>query len=160
MTDLAEHESFQNPLLTSLEQVVHENAPEWKLEQAGYSNSTSVSSEWSHGKDKAGIQIARMASVEEASSHLQLFAWHIPFTPTHLEDWQRDPGHFQLPQPVLPDTSLPDLGDENYVWTTYDETASSLIKLRSGNLIVQVDGSSFGVAEMLARLVAEHLHAT
>ena len=82
-------------MLTSLEQIVQEKAPEWKLVQATYSASTRVYSEWSDGKDKAVIQLARMASADEASSHLQMFAWHIPLTPSHLADMQRDPTHFQ-----------------------------------------------------------------
>jgi hypothetical protein len=159
MTDLTAHDSFENPLLTSLEQIVQEKAPEWKCVQAGYSASTSVYSEWSDGKDKAVIQLARVPSAEEASSHLQMFAWHIPLTASHLADIQRDPAHFQLPQPVLPDARLPNLGDENHVWTRYDERGSSLIKLRCGSLIVQVDASSFGVAEKLARLIAEEMGA-
>ncbi len=139
--------------------MVQEKSPEWKLVRAGYSDSTDVYSEWSDGKDKAVIQLARMAAAEEASSHLQMFAWHIPLTPSHLADMQRDPVHFQLPQPVMPDAKLPNLGDENHVWSKYDEWGSSLIKLRCGSLIVQVDASSFGVAEKLARLVAEQIGA-
>lgn len=54
---------------------------------------------------------------------------------------------------------IPGLGDENHVWSRYDESGSGLIKLRVGSLIVQADGSSLGVAERLARLVAEHLSA-
>jgi len=159
MTDLAAHELFENPLLTELEHIVQEKAPEWKLVGSGYSATSSVYSEWSDGKDKAVILLARMASGEEASSHLQMFAWHIPLTPSHLADIQRDPVHFQLPQPVFPDARLPNLGDENHVWSKYDERGSCLIKLRSGSLIVQVDASSFGVAEKLARLVGERMGA-
>jgi len=159
MTDSAAHGSFDNPLLTSLEQIVEEKAAEWKLVHATYSDSTSLFSEWSRGEDKAVIQIARMGSAEQASSHLHLFAWHIPLKPSDVANMQRDPDHFQIPQPVLADAKLPNVGDENYVWSKYDQTASSLIKLRSGNVIVHVDGSSFGVAEMFARLLAEHLRA-
>jgi hypothetical protein len=159
MTDLAANEIFGNPLLASLDRIVQERAPEWKLVQAGYSASSSVYSEWSDGKDKAVIQLARMASGEEASSHLQMFAWHIPLTPSHVADIQRDPVHFRLPQPVMPDARLPNLGDENHVWSKYDERGSSLIKLRRGSLIVQVAASSFGVAEKFARLVDEPIDA-
>ena len=159
MTHLAAHELFENPLLTSLEQILREKAPEWKLVQATHSDSTGVYSEWSDGKDKAVIQLARLASADEASSHLQMFAWHIPLTPSLLADIQRDPAHFQLPQPVMPDAKLPNLGDENYVWSKYDERGSSLIKLRCGSLLVQVDTSSFVVAEKLARLVAAQIGA-
>lgn len=67
----------------------------------------------------------------------------------------RDPEHYQLPPPVMPDARLPDLDNENLVWTSYDESGNSLIKLKVGDLFVQVDGSSFAVAERFARLVAE-----
>jgi hypothetical protein len=159
MSELASQEFFENPLLTSLEQVFRDKAPEWKLVNAMYPDESKIYSEWSDGQSKAVIQIARMASPEEASSHLRMFAWHIPLTPSALADIQRNPAQSRLPQPVMPDASLPNLGDENHVWRQYDERGSSLIKLRAGSLIMQVDGSSFAVAERLARLVAEQMRA-
>ena len=57
----------------------------------------------------------------------------------------------------MPDARLPNLGDENHVWTRYDERENSLIKFRVGDLFVQVEGSTFAVAETLARLVAEQM---
>ena len=151
--------SDTNPLLASLEQIFQEKAPEWTLVNAMYPNESKIYSEWGDGDSKAIVQIARMSSPEEASSHLQMFAWHIPLTPSHLADMQRDPAQLQLPEPVMPDAKLPNLGDENHVWRRYDERGSSLIKLRVDNLIVQVDGSSFATAERLARLVAEQMRA-
>jgi hypothetical protein len=159
MSDRASQEFFENPLLTSLERIFQAKVPEWKLISAMYPDQSQVYSEWSDGGDKATIQIASMASPEEATSHLQMFAWHIPLTPSHLADMQRDPARFRLPQPVMPDAKLPDLGDENHVWRQYDERGGSLIKFRVGHLIVQVDGPSFGVAERLARIAAEHMRA-
>ena len=159
MSDLSPQEFFENQLLNSLQRIFREKAPEWKLVNAGYSDESKVYTEWSDGANKAVIQVAAMASPEEASSHLQMFAWHIPLTPSHLADMQRDPARFRLPQPVMPDAELPNLGDENHVWRRYDESGSSLIKLRSGNLIIQVDGSSFEVSERVARFVAEQLRA-
>ena len=150
---------FENPLLKSLEQMFQDKAPDWKLEGAMYPNESQVSTEWSDGESKAIVQLARMSSPEEASNHLHIFAWHIPLTPALMEEAQRDLPGFQLPQPVLPDAKLPDLGNENYVWTAYDELGSSLIKLTVGDLFVQVDGSSFAVTERLARFVADEMRA-
>ncbi len=67
--------------------------------------------------------------------------------------------NFQLPQPIKPDVKLPDIGNESYVWSRSNEGGESLIKLRKGNMIMQVDGSSFPVAERFARLVAESVRA-
>jgi hypothetical protein len=159
MSDIASQEFYENPLFTLLVQLFRDKAPEWKLMNAMYPDESKVYSEWGDGDGKAVIQIARMASPEQASSHLQMFAWHIPLSPSSLTDMQRNPAQFQLPQPVMPDTELPNLGDENHAWSRYDERGSSLIKLRAGSLFVQVDGSSFAVAERLARLVAEQLRA-
>jgi len=159
MGDLTSQESIENPLLTALVRIFREKAPEWRLVTAMYPDESKVYSEWGHADSKAVVQVVRMASPEEASSHLRMFAWHIPLTPFHLADMQRDPAQFQLPQPVMPDARLPNLGDENHIWRRYDERGSSLIKLRVDNLIVQVDGSSFEVAERLARLVAEQIRA-
>ena len=157
MNDIPSEWLIEHPLLKSLEQIFQDNAPEWEHGPAWYSDENAVSSEWIDGESKVIVQIARMASPEEASFYLQTFAWHIPLTPSDMEEVQRDPANFQLPQPVMPDTRLPDLGNENYVWTRYDERGSSLIKLRVDDLFVQVDGSSFPVVERFARLVAEQM---
>ena len=159
MSDIASQEFFENPLLAALWRIVQEKVPEWKLVNAMYPDDSKVYSEWSDGDNKAVIQIASLASPGEASSHLQMFAWHIPLTPSHLTEMQRDPAQFKLPEPIMPDAKLPDVGDENHVWSKYDESGGSLIKLRRGNLLVQVDGSSLAVAERLARLVAEQMRA-
>jgi hypothetical protein len=159
MSDIDPQFFLESPLLKSLEQIFEERAPEWKRETASYSENE-VASEWVNGDSKAIVQIARMASPEEVSTHLQLFAWHIPLTDSDFEEVMRDPDHYQLPQPVMPDAKLPSFDNENYVWTRYNEHGSSLIKLKVGNLFVQVDGSSFAVAERFARIVAEHLRLT
>jgi hypothetical protein len=157
MSDIEPEWYFENPLLKSLEQIFQDKAPEWKRGAAWYSDEGALSSEWIDGESKVIIHIARMASTEEAASHLELFAWHIPLTASDFEEVMRDPDHYQLPQPVMPDAKLPNLGNGNYVWTRYDERGSSLIKLQAGNLFVQVDGSSFAIAERFARLVAEQI---
>ena len=146
-------------LFKSLEQIFQDKAPEWKIVCAGHGDDGAVSSEWSSGDSKVIIQIARLASPEEVSTHLQLFAWHIPLTSSDFEEVMRDPEHYQLPPPVMPDARLPNLENENYVWTRYNERGNSLIKLKVGSFFVQVDGSSFAVAEKFARLVAEQLNA-
>ena len=156
MNDIPSELLFEHPLLKSLQQIFQNNAPEWEQGRAWYSDESAISSGWINGDSKVTVQIARMASPEEASFYLQTFAWHIPLTPSDMEQACHDPANFQLPQPVMPDTKLPDLDNENHVWTRYDERGSSLIKLRVGDLFVQVDGSSFPVTERLARLVADH----
>ena len=157
MSDTASPRFFENPLFKSLERIFQAKAPELSCVTAGYGDVNAFSSEWSDGESKVVVQFARLASPEEAAFHLQAFAWHIPLTGAHHEEVQRDPEHFQLPQPVMPNTRLPNLGDENYVWTRYDERGSSLIKFRAGALFVQVDGTSLVVVERLARIVAEHM---
>jgi hypothetical protein len=159
MEAVTPYEPPKNPLLTQLQQVFQENAPEWKLISAAYADDGKIYSEWIREKDKVILQIVSVASPEAAASHLQMFNWHIPLTPTHLAEMQRDPANFKLPQPVMSDYRLANLGDENLVWSKYDETGSSLIKLRKGNLIMQVDGSSLEVAERIARLVVAHIRA-
>lgn len=157
MSDIEPQWSFESPLLKSLEQIFEAKAPEWKCGTASYSDESAIASEWINGDSKAVVQMARMASPEEVSTHLQLFAWHIPLTASDFEQVMHDPAHYQLPQPVMPDAKLPNFDNENYVWTQYDEHGSSLIKFKVGNLFVQVDGSSFAVVERLARLLAEQL---
>lgn len=158
MSDIDPQWSFENPLFTSLEQMFQDKAPEWKIACAWHGDDGAVSTEWINGDSKVIVQIARMASPEEVSAHLQLFAWHIPLRPSDFEEVMRDPDHYQLPPPVMPDTRLPNMG-ENFAWTRYDERGNSLIKLKVDSLFVQVDGSSFAVAEKFARLVAEQLSA-
>ena len=78
-------QSIENPLFKSLEQMFQDKAPEWKCETAMYSDDNAVRSEWSNGASQGVVQLARLPSPEEASFHLQMFAWHIPLTPSDLE---------------------------------------------------------------------------
>src|SRR5262249_2942863 len=127
MSDMTSPQFFENPLLKSLKQIFQDNAPEWELASAWYSDEKAVGTECTNGESKATIQPARCASPDDASFYFQTSPWHIPLPPADYEEVQRDPANYQLPQPVMPDTRLPDLADENYVWTRYDEHGSSLI---------------------------------
>ncbi|MEJ7575948.1 MAG: hypothetical protein WKF74_02965 [Pyrinomonadaceae bacterium] len=161
MNELTSLEFDDNPLLVEIERLFQEKAPDWKLKSAMYSESddSKIYCEWQYGEDIVKIQIVAMASPEAAAAHLQMFDWHIPLTQTHRLEMAQNVGKFQLPEPIKPDAKLPDVGDENYVWSRSNEEGESLIKLREGNMIMQVDGSSYDVAERFARLVAEGIRA-
>ena len=149
----------ENPLLVEIEQLFREHAPEWELRNAMYSDSSKIYCEWQSGEDKVKIQVVVMASSEAAAAHFQMFDWHIPLTQADMLEMAQTADKFQLPQPIKPDAKLPNVGDENHVWSRSNEEGESLIKLRKGNMIMQVDGSSLHVAERFAKLVAEHIRA-
>lgn len=149
----------ENPLVVEIEQLFRENAPEWELRNAMYSDSSKIYCEWQSGEDKVKIQVIAMASSEAAMAHFQMFDWHIPLAQTDMLAMAQNAGAFQLPQPIKPDAQLPNVGDENHVWSKSNEEDESLIKLRKGNMIMQVDGSSLHVAERFARLIAVHIRA-
>ena len=161
MNELTSLEFDDSPLLVEIERLFQEKAPDWKLKSAMYSDSddSKIYCEWQSGEDKVKIQIVVMESPEAAAAHLQMFAWHIPLTQTRRLEMAQDVGSFQLPQPTEPDAKLPGVGDDNHVWSRSNEGGESLIKLRKGNMIMQVDGSSYDVAERFARLVAEGIRA-
>ncbi|MGI8654297.1 MAG: hypothetical protein ACR2LC_03660 [Pyrinomonadaceae bacterium] len=149
----------ENPLLAEIEQLFRENAPEWELRNAMYSDRSKIYCEWQSGEDRVKIQVVVMASAEAAVAHFQMFNWHIPLTQTHMLEMAQNAGNFQLPQPIMPDAELPNVGDENHVWSKSNEEGESLIKLRKDNMIMQVDSSSLPIAERFARLVSEHIRA-
>ncbi|HEX7334102.1 MAG TPA: hypothetical protein VF290_21530 [Pyrinomonadaceae bacterium] len=109
MSDTEPQWAFENPLSKSLEEMFQDKAPEWKIVSAWHGDDGGVSSEWSDGDSKVIVQIARLASPEELSTHLQLFAWHIPLKAADFEEVMRDPANYQLPPPVMPDARLPNL---------------------------------------------------
>ena len=150
-----------NPLLVEIERLFQEKAPDWKLQNAMYSETddSKIYCEWQSGENKVKIQVVVMASVEEADAHFQMFDWHIPLTQTHMLEMAQNAGSFQLPQPIEPDAELPGVGDDNHIWSRSNEEGESIIKLRKGHMIMQVDGSSYEVAERFARLVAEGIRA-
>ncbi len=162
MNELTSLEFDDSPLLVEIERLFQEKAPDWKLKNAMYSDSddSKIYCEWQSGEDKVKIQIVVMASLEEADTHFQMLDWHIPLTQTHMLEMAQNADSFQLPQPIEPDAELLGIGDDNHVWSRSNEEGESLIKLRKGNLIMQVDGSSYDVAERFARLVAEGTRAT
>lgn len=142
-----------NPLLNELVDVLGKREPAWVLESAMYPDETKLHSQWRHGDESLVIQIALRPSAEDAATHFRMFDWHLPLTEELIRAMALEYDKAQLPQPIKPDTKLPNLGDENSVWTKYNQEGNSLIKVRRGRVIVQVDAASFVVAKRFAEHV-------
>jgi hypothetical protein len=56
--------------------------------------------------------------------------------------------------------SLPELGDENHIWTKPGSTAWPTIKFRKGNIIVDVFAPSVAIAKRFAQYVFEQVDAS
>jgi hypothetical protein len=148
----------ENPLLVMMEEVFRSKAPEWKLENAIYSDETRIYSEWQSEKGKVVVQIIIMASSQAAEANLRMFDRKIALGVPNIEE-RNDSARFQSVPTIQADTILPDLGDENKVWREFGKARSTLIKFRTGNAVVQVAGPDIDISMGLARPLAEHLRS-
>ncbi|MCP9493877.1 MAG: hypothetical protein MSG64_05395 [Pyrinomonadaceae bacterium MAG19_C2-C3] len=139
-------------VLKALKKLVQENEPEWKLGHSAYSDATRILCEWQSGDENVTIGMSIEPSLEEAENQFRLFG------STYIYFGQSQALNFLesgMPKPLRPDAKLPDVGDENNVWTRYNEAGRSAIKLRRGKAIMQVDASSFQTAKSFAQHISE-----
>jgi hypothetical protein len=59
--------------------------------------------------------------------------------------------------PIQSSESLPNLGDENYVWRGYGHNSRGVIKLRVGRFLADLNAPTMADAERLARRLADLL---
>jgi hypothetical protein len=59
--------------------------------------------------------------------------------------------------PIQSNESLPDLGDENYLWRGYGQNLRGVIKLRVGRFLADLNAPTMADAERLARRLADLL---
>jgi hypothetical protein len=62
-----------------------------------------------------------------------------------------------LDPPLISDESLPDLGDENFLWRGYPNNQRGVIKFRVGRIIGQVNAPNVEDAERITREAVELL---
>ena len=133
-----------------IEDVFRSKAPEWKLKNAMYSDDTRIYSEWQSEQGKVVVvQIIKMASSGAAAANFNIFDRKMARGAVTEST--------QPSQPIQADTVLPDLGDENIVWTEFGEARGTLIKFRIENAIVQVDSADTDSSVTLAHLLADRL---
>jgi hypothetical protein len=63
----------------------------------------------------------------------------------------------QFDPPIQSSESLPNLGDENYVWRGYGHNSRGVIKLRVGRFLANLNAPTLADAEHLARRLADLL---
>ena len=130
-------------LLARIESSILKEEPRWKLVRK-----TSTRTEqyfgfyWKSGKSSVYVLVAFYGSPKEASNGLK-----------NLPDFLEDGG---LRMVVLPST-IPNLGDENFVWEDCCDKRFTGVDFRKGKVVVHVNAPSIEIAQRFASHVAKTL---
>jgi hypothetical protein len=132
-------------LFTRLEGAINKKELNWKLVRKQVrKNSNSVFYEWRSGKQSVGILILVHASLESAIKTYNGLRF----------DFEAH----GLKMVVLP-TTVPNLGDENYLWEDDSNREITGIDFRKGKVFVHVSTRSMDIAKRFALNIANEIPA-
>ena len=134
-------------LFSDVERVFREKEPAWKVERT-YPTATTdpltLGLVFRSGKQQASVEIAVWKQTTAATD---VFAGDcIAFDNTAGKKMAK--------------TTLPQLGDENHVWTNPHSTAWPMIKFRKGNVLVTVFTPSLAIGKRFAKHVLDQMGAS
>ncbi len=130
--------------IAEIEQVFQEKAPGWKVESKIDQNGSAFFKQetvYKSGKAQAVVSITVWQREKDASDVFEASA--IAF--------DNIAGVHKVKK------SLPDLGDENYIWVNRGNNAWPTIHFRKGSVYVTLFAPSIAVAKRFARYVAERI---
>ena len=134
-------------LFSDVERVFREKEPAWKVERT-YPTATNdpvtLGITFRSGRRQASVEIAIW---KQTSAATDVFAGLVTaFDNTAGKKMKK--------------TTLPQLGDENYVWTNPGSTAWPMIKFRKGNVLVTVFTPSLAIGKRFAKHVLDQMGAS
>jgi len=144
-------------LLDAVERLLVQDESDWALETCYFMVR--------FGRDTGHLLLRIMPTTEQARSTFQFDGDRFVAPKAHLG------GHFKRDSdgtitdrtgkppptpdpPIQSNESLPDIGDENFVWRGYGQNTRGVIKLRVGRFLADVNAPSVEDAQRLARRVA------
>jgi hypothetical protein len=134
-------------LFSDVERVFREKEPAWKVERAYPTTTTdplTLGLVFRSGKQQASVEIAIWKQTTAAAD---VFAGDcIAFDNSAGKKMAK--------------TTLPQLGDENHVWTNPRSTAWPMIKFRKGNVLVTVFTPSLAIGKRFAKRVLDQMVAS
>lgn len=132
-------------LLAQIESSIVKTEPNWRLVRKSRTRKGDyVGFDWKSGKSSVGIFVAFYRSTEEAADHFK-----------NLPGFFEDGG---LRMTILP-TTIPNLGDENYMWKDCCDKRFTGVDFRKGKVVVHVNAPSIEIAQRFASHVAAALTA-
>lgn len=133
-------------LFTRLEASIDKKEPSWKLARKQVrKSSNSVFYEWRSGKQSVGILILVHPSLESAIRTYKGLRY----------DFEAH----GLKMAILP-TTVPNLGDENYLWEDENNKEITGIDFRKGKVFVHVSTRSMEIAKRFALNIADEVPLT
>jgi hypothetical protein len=141
-------------LLADVERLLLQDEPDSMLETCYFSVR--------FGRDTGYLALSILPTVEQARSTFE-FDGNRFVAPKSSSYIQRRDGTFTDYKPPPPDPpirsneSLPNLGDENYVWRGYGRNSRGVIKARIGRFLANLNAPTMADAERLARRLADLL---
>jgi hypothetical protein len=141
-------------LLADIERLLLQDEPDGMLETCYFGVR--------FGRDTGHLALSILTTVEQARSTFE-FDGNQFVAPKRSVHVQRRDGTFTDYKPPPPDPpiqsneSLPNLGDENYVWRGYGHNSRGVIKLRVGRFLANLNAPTMADAERFARRVVDLL---
>jgi hypothetical protein len=115
------------------------------------------------GRDTGHLVLRILPTVEQARSAFEFDGSQFvaPKSSSYVQRRDGTVTDYKTPQfdpPIRSNESLPNLGDENYVWRGYGHNSRGVIKLRVARFLADLNVPTMADAERLARRLADLLN--
>jgi hypothetical protein len=136
----------KSELFNRIERSVNEKQSEWKLiKKRVYPKIAQAVYEWRSGKASVAVYILVYDSSEEASMRLKAL-------PLFYQGSGLDVRGSDI---TVLKATVPNLGDENYLWEASDRQRVMGVDFRKGRIVVHTNAPSIAMAEQFALQIAE-----
>ena len=133
-------------LFNGIEKLVSKKQPDWNLvKKRIYVKIGQAIYEWKKGKSSVVVHIFIYDSPEEATTRFKAM-------PLLYQGSGLDVRGIDM---ALLRATVPNLGDENYLWEATDQEGTRGVDFRKGKVVVHTSASSIAVAEQFALQIAE-----